>query len=179
MRSAMGLAASPNHGVGCKCPEWACRPWHRQSVHFRGCMTPLLRLEPLLQVSWDAIVSFFDSQSHLKVGRHDRGCSAPNHAADAHIATHLGKTWGLRQPPTTARVPGRPRAQSELPLPAATWAEAKFDVRHTWHNALSLTVLHGSTPRDPQTIPTRVHPHVRALLCSLHMLATTQLTILG
>ena len=33
----------------------------------------------------------------------------------------------------------------------------------------------GSTPGDPQTIPTRVHPHARAILCSLLMLATTQL----
>ena len=61
----------------------------------------------------------FHSQSYLKVDRHNRGRSAPDHAADAHTAIHLGKTWGLRQAPTTARAPGRPRAQSELPLPAS------------------------------------------------------------
>ena len=34
----------------------------------------------------------FHSQSHLKVGRHDSGHGAPDHAADAHPATHPGKT---------------------------------------------------------------------------------------
>jgi len=24
----MGLAASPNHGAGCQCLGWVCRPWH-------------------------------------------------------------------------------------------------------------------------------------------------------
>ena len=50
MLSAVGLVASPNHGAGCQCLEWACRLWHRRPEHFRSCRTPLLRLAPLLQV---------------------------------------------------------------------------------------------------------------------------------
>jgi len=37
-----------------------------------------------------------------------------------------------------------------------TREEAVLEARHIWHNALSFTVLHGSTPGDPQTIPTCV-----------------------
>jgi len=49
--SATGLAASPSHGAGCRRLGWVCRPWPRQSVPFRGCMTLLLRLALLLQDS--------------------------------------------------------------------------------------------------------------------------------
>ena len=36
---------------------------------------------------------------------------------------------------------------------------------------IGMTVLRDSTPGDPQTIPTRTHPHARTLLCSLLMLS--------
>ena len=88
---------------------------------------------------------------------YDRGRGAPDHA-DAHTAT----TWGLWQAPTRKRVPGRPERFPTACRGTATRVEAELEARHTWHNVLSLTVLHGSTPGpgDPQTIPTSVHSSV-------------------
>jgi len=39
-------------------------------------------------------------------------------------------------------------------LQASNWRSEAALEANAWHNALAVTVLHGSIPGDPQTIPT-------------------------
>jgi len=101
-------------------------------------------------------------QSHLKVGRHDRGRGAPDRSRrrHSHCSTpgqYMGTAAGPDQSSSSSLAPTT--GSHYLQGNCNTREEGALEAQHTWHNALSLSVLHGRTPgdSDPQTIPTRVH----------------------
>ena len=139
-------------------------------------MTLLLRMAPLLQGSLPAVSQGGQTRQRSRRARSRRRRSHWNTPVQ-YMGPAAGPDHKKRKDHYTSS--GQPQTQSELPLPAATRAETELEAWQTWLNISSLTIWLGGTPGDEQTIPTRVHQNTRALLCSLLMLVTTQLAMLG
>jgi len=133
-------------------------PWRGMPVPGVGLQALTLQVCAFLGLH-DATASPGAAPTGFAPSRISRWADAKENA-DPHTTTHLGKDMGpaagpdqgarSRPAPSTERAPTTFRG-------TATLAEAKLEVRHTCYNALSLPVLHSSTPGDPQTIPTHVH----------------------